>query len=54
MDARQQYLDLVRSRPELFVNPPGAAFHILLGESEMHQAESSVADRLRRNGAPTE
>jgi ADP-ribose pyrophosphatase len=54
MDARGQYLEIARSRPDLFENPPGAAFHILLGASEMDQAEASMADRLRRNGAPAE
>ena len=54
MDARQQYLDLVRSRPQLFVNPPSAAFHILLDQSEIEQAEASMADHLRRHAAPAE
>jgi ADP-ribose pyrophosphatase len=54
MDVRQQYLELARSRPELFYNPPGAAFHILLSESEIDQAEASMADRLRRKGVPAE
>lgn len=54
MDARQQYLELVRSRPELFANPPGAAFHILLGESEMNEAQAFMAGQLQRVGAPPE
>jgi ADP-ribose pyrophosphatase len=54
LGARQQYLELVRSRPELFANPPGAAFHILLDESEMDEAEAFMADQLRRIGAPAE
>jgi ADP-ribose pyrophosphatase len=54
MDARQEYLKLVRSRPELFVNPPGAAFQILLGESEMDEAEAFMAGYLQRKDAPAE
>ena len=30
------YLALASSRPELFRNPPGAAFEILLEETEIH------------------
>ncbi len=54
MAARQEYLELARSRPELFANPPGAAFQILLKESEMDEAEAFMAGQHRRNGAPTE
>lgn len=52
MDARPEYMDLVQSHPELFYNPPGAAFRILLDPSDIDQAEAVTADRLRRNGSP--
>jgi ADP-ribose pyrophosphatase len=48
------YLSLARSRPELFCNPPGAGFEILLNETEIHQVEECMAERLRRVGAPAE
>lgn len=54
MSARQQYLELVRSRPDLFANPPGAAFRILLKEDEINEAETYMANRHQRNGSPTE
>lgn len=48
------YFALVKARPELFRNPPGAGFEILLEESEIHQAEERAAGRLKEAGAPTE
>lgn len=48
------YLALASSRPELFRNPPGAAFEILLEETEIHQAEVRMAGLLRQVGAPAE
>jgi ADP-ribose pyrophosphatase len=54
MDARQRYLELTRLRPELFTNPPGAAFYILLRESEINEAEAYMAGRHQRNGTPEE
>jgi ADP-ribose pyrophosphatase len=49
-----EYFSLVEARPELFRNPPGAAFEILLQESEIHQAEKRAAERLQKAGAPAE
>jgi ADP-ribose pyrophosphatase len=49
-----EYLSLVKARPELFRNPPGAAFEILLQESEILQAEEVTAERLRKADAPAE
>jgi ADP-ribose pyrophosphatase len=46
------YLSLTKTRPELFRNPPGAAFEILLQESEIHEAEERAAERLQKAGAP--
>lgn len=48
------YFSLVKARPELFRNPSGAGFEILLQESEINQAEEFVAERLRQAGAPAE
>lgn len=52
MTDRADYLALVRARPELFRNPEGAAFEILLDEAEIHQAEAHVARQLAKFGAP--
>lgn len=51
---RADYLALVRARPELFRNPEGAAFVILLDEAEIRQAEAHVAGLLAKVGAPKE
>jgi len=49
---RAGYFDLVTARPELFRNPEGAAFAILLDEAEIRQAEAHVAGQLAALGAP--
>jgi ADP-ribose pyrophosphatase len=49
-----EYLSLVKARPELFRNPPGAAFEILLQESAIRQAEKRAAEGLQKAGAPAE
>lgn len=54
MNDRDDYFALVKARPELFINPPGAGFEILLDEAEIRQAEERTAERLRDTGAPTE
>lgn len=51
---RDEYRALVNSRPELFKNPPGAGFEILLDENEIRQAEEHVAGQLEGFGAPAE
>jgi ADP-ribose pyrophosphatase len=48
------YLSLVRSRPDLFRNPPDAGITILLDKTQIHKAEESVAHKLRAAGAPAE
>ena len=48
------YMSLVRSQPELFSNPPGAGYEILLRETEIRQAEEHMAEVLRQAGAPPE
>jgi hypothetical protein len=47
-DLRGEYRALVISRPELFENPRGAGFEILLGEDEIRQAEEHVAEQKWR------
>src|SRR5262245_7859033 len=47
-------MDLVRSRPELFANPPDAAFEILLDEDEIRQAEAQMEERLTSSGRSAE
>jgi ADP-ribose pyrophosphatase len=54
MNERDDYLALVKARPELFVSPQGAGFEILLDEAEIRQAEERTAERLRDAGAPAE
>lgn len=51
---RSEYRALVNSRPELFENPSGAGFEILLDDDEIRQAEETVAKQLREFGAPAE
>lgn len=48
------YLALVRTRPELFANPPGAGFEILLEDADIRQAQDYMADKLESAGAPAE
>lgn len=48
------YFSLVTSRPELFSNPPGAGFEILLKEAEIQQAQKHAAEKLEKSGAPAE
>ncbi len=52
MSDRAQYFALVKAHPELFRNPDGAGFRILLEEAEIAEAERTVADQLAKHGAP--
>src|SRR5215469_7265599 len=54
MSDRAAYFALVSSRPDMFRNPPGASFEILLDEADIHQAEQAVAQKLADSSAPTE
>ncbi len=54
MDDRKDYFALVKARPEMFRNPTGAGFEILLDEAEIRLAEERTAERLRKAGVPTE
>jgi ADP-ribose pyrophosphatase len=48
------YFSLVTARPELFSNPPGASFEILLEEPDIRRAEEYMAGKLKAFGAPAE
>ena len=50
----REYLDLVRTRPRLFDNPPGAGFVILLTEPEMRDAERQARKKLEDQDLPAE
>lgn len=54
MDDRADYRALAEKYPDLFLNPPGAAFEILLHEGEIQRAEQHMAELLRKAGAPAE
>ncbi len=54
MSRRDEYLALVRAHPELFRNPPGAGFEILLDETQISLAEDHAARRLQKAGKPSE
>ena len=54
MDDRADYRALIERYPELFRNPPGAAFEILLGEPDIQRAEQRMAKQLGDVGAPPE
>ncbi|GGQ75572.1 NUDIX hydrolase [Couchioplanes azureus] len=49
---RSTYASLRESFPELFVNPPGAAFEILTEPAEVEAAERAQAADLARAGMP--
>lgn len=48
------YFALVRSRPEMFRNPPGAGYEILLDEGDIQRAQQHMARLLEAAGAPAE
>ena len=50
MGARDDYFALAEARPELFANPPDAAFEILMDEADIRQAESEMRERLTAFG----
>lgn len=53
MKDRTDYFALTEQYPDLFRNPGGAGFEILLDEAEIALAEESAAQRLAKVGAPT-
>jgi ADP-ribose pyrophosphatase len=54
MDDRADYRTLIEKYPDLFRNPPGAAFEILLDEADIEHAEQRMAELLGNYGAPPE
>lgn len=48
----ENYLLIAERRPELFVNPPGQVFEILLGEEQIRETEREVGLRLEKDGLP--
>lgn len=50
----ESYLAFAKTHPQMFVNPPGAIFTILLDRDEIRQAEAAVGARLRAKGMPEE
>jgi hypothetical protein len=46
MDDRVDYRALTERHPDLFRNPPGAAFEILLDEADIRRAEERMATQL--------
>ncbi len=51
---RQAYLAFAARHPDLFENPEGAIFTILLDEHEIDQVEEGARGRLRAKGMPEE
>jgi ADP-ribose pyrophosphatase len=47
-------LEFAKAHPDLFTNPPGAGFVILLGEDEIRDAESQMAQLLKFKQLPIE
>jgi ADP-ribose pyrophosphatase len=54
MDDRVDYRALTERHPDLFRNPPGAAFEILLDEADIRRAEEHMATQLGAVGAPSQ
>jgi ADP-ribose pyrophosphatase len=54
MGDRADYRALIEKYPDLFRNPPGAAFEILLDEADIQRAEQRMAELLGKFGAPPE
>jgi ADP-ribose pyrophosphatase len=54
MDDRAAYRRMIEKYPDLFRNPPGAAFEILLDEADIQRAEQRMAELLGKAGAPPE
>jgi ADP-ribose diphosphatase len=50
----KRYDELRAQRPQLFVNPPGAAFEILFDEESQNEVAHKCAARLREQGKPEE
>ena len=53
-DCLGRYFDLVRRRPERFVNPPGDIYEILLEPARIEHAQSEARRTRVREGLPSE
>jgi ADP-ribose pyrophosphatase len=54
MSTLEEYLAFAKGHPELFVNPPGAGYVVLLDKADIQKAESGMALWLEQQGMPTE
>jgi ADP-ribose pyrophosphatase len=54
VSSRTEYFALADERPELFSNPPGACFEILLDEEEIGQVEAHMEKTLTDSGEAAE
>lgn len=54
MDTLDEYLAFARSHPDMFANPPGAIFTILLDPDDIHRVEREMGERLESKGMPAE
>ena len=54
MSTLEDYFGFAKAHPNLFVNPPGAGFIILLDEEKIQEAEAQMAQRLKPKHLPTE
>lgn len=54
MKEREEYFSWVKKYPALFVNPPGAGFHILLDDVDIQEVEKQAAQLLEAKGMPTQ
>jgi len=50
---REEYFGFAKAHSNLFVNPPGAGFMILLDEDEIQEAEAQMAQWLKSRHLPT-
>src|ERR1700738_5040750 len=49
-----EYLAFAKAHPERFVNPSEGGFTILLGEDEIREVETFMAQKLQVKGLPTQ
>lgn len=54
MMTNREYLTFAQKHPQLFVNPPGVIFTILLDEDKIQQAEAEMTRRLAAHNLPAE
>jgi ADP-ribose pyrophosphatase len=54
VSTREEYFGFAKVHPNLFVNPPGAGFKILLDEDEIQEAEAQMAQWLESKSMPAE